>query len=120
MVACFDRRIVRAILFVSRDLTHRASLTEAANAAGLQPNYFARRFRQTTGSSFGKWSGRARVAEAKRLLRCLDMPVISVALSVGYDDTTTFARLFRRHEGMCPRQYRRTLRKSSFESPNSS
>jgi AraC-like DNA-binding protein len=50
-----------------------------------------------------------RVEEAKRLLCVSDLSVTGVAASVGYGDLTTFNRVFRRWEGVCPREYRRLL-----------
>src|SRR5215471_8170326 len=109
MPECHDRRIAHAMEFVLRDLTHRRSANEVACAAGLQAAYFSRRFRQITGHSFSEWNAITRIEEAKRLLHTLDLSILSVALCVGYEDATTFTRVFRRYERMCPRQFRRTL-----------
>jgi two-component system, response regulator YesN len=127
MLECHDRRITHAMDFVLRDLSHRRTAEEVAYAAGLRPDYFSRRFRQITGRSFSEWNAVTRIAEAKRLLLTLDLSILSVALSVGYEDPTTFTRVFRRYERMCPRQFRRKLRRcakpqqtsfADFESSN--
>jgi two-component system response regulator YesN len=87
----------------------RRSLGDVAKFVGLQPAYFSRRFRDLIGSSFAEWCAQLRISEAKRLLQVIDVPVIDVALAVGYSDPTTFARVFRRFERKSPRQYRRQL-----------
>jgi len=111
----FDRRIARVINGALADLSARPTLVKAAYDAGLRPAYFSRRFRQVTGVTFAAWNARVRVEEAKRLLDALDLSMTAVAASVGYLDVTTFARVFRRHEGRCPREYRRSRANSETD-----
>ena len=106
MASCEDRRITRVLRAVAQDLTKRQTLAEAAKIAGLEAAYFSRVFRRTTGLTFGEWSARIRVEEAKTLLRTIDLSITSIAVSVGYADVTTFGRVFRRIERVSPRQYR--------------
>jgi len=108
---CSDRRICRAIAVLTQDLTQRTSLVEAAQIAGLTPNYFSSCFRKSVGVTFVGWSSRLRIGEAKRLLAIADLSITAVAASVGYADVTTFERVFRRLEGTCPRTYRRLFEK---------
>jgi AraC-like DNA-binding protein len=113
---CVDRRIERVIRSCVQDLTTRRTLLEAADIAGLHPTYLSKRFRAVVGLTFAEWNARIRVEEAKRLLRFLDLSVIAVAASVGYLDSTTFARVFRRAEGMSPTAYRRAALSRSKQS----
>jgi AraC-like DNA-binding protein len=106
MAACGDRRIQRVLDAVARDLTKRWTLADAAAIAGLESVYFSKLFRKTMGVTFPEWTARIRVAQAKNLLRILDMSITAIAGSVGYTDITTFDRAFRRREQMSPRQYR--------------
>jgi two-component system response regulator YesN len=59
--------------------------------------------------TFAEWNARTRVAEAKGLLRIADLSITAVAANVGYEDVTTFERVFRRLEGISPREYKRSL-----------
>ena len=47
-----------------------------------------------------------RIERAKRLVIESDEKVIAVATMVGYDDPSFFSRLFCRHAGCSPREYR--------------
>lgn len=113
MSSCVDRRIFRVMELLKRDLSQKHSLDEAARTAGLSPTYLSRRFRELQGVTFSDWAARTRVEEAKRLLRIIDLPITVIAISVGYCDPTTFARAFRRYEGLSPRQYRAICRRST-------
>lgn len=103
---CGDRRIKRVLLLVKKDLTKRWTLSAAAEIAGLEAAYFSRLFRKTTGQTFSEWNARIRMEEAKAQLRIVDLSVTAIAASVGYEDLTTFERVFRRSQHLCPRQYR--------------
>lgn len=104
---CPDRRVARVIRVVAHDLSQRTTLVEAARVAGLNPAYFSRRFRQIVGMNFVQWSRYARIEEAKRLLRIVDLSITGISASVGYPDLTTFERAFKSCVGVSPRVYRR-------------
>lgn len=111
--ACCDRRVARVVHYVTRDLTKRATCATAARVAGLERAYFSKRFASVMRVSFTEWNARIRVDEAKRLLRAIDLSITAVGASVGYDDVTTFERVFRRVEGICPREHRRRITRTA-------
>ena len=116
---CPDRRVARVLLYVTQDLTRRATCAAAARVAGLERAYFSKRFASVMRVSFTEWNARIRVDEAKRLLLAIDLSITAVGASVGYDDVTTFERVFRRLEGMCPREHRRRItRTAETATPN--
>ena len=53
---------------------------------------------------------RVRFDKAKELLRDTDLRITDVAIAVGFDDSTNFARMFRRIGGLSPLQFRRAAR----------
>jgi AraC-like DNA-binding protein len=116
---CSDRRVARVLRHVMRDLTMRATCASAARVAGLERAYFSKLFRSVMCMSFTEWNASVRVAEAKRLLREIDLSITAVSASVGYDDVTTFERLFKRLEGISPREHRRRIaRRPASQTPN--
>ena len=53
------------------------------------------------------------------MLREIDLSITAVGASVGYDDVTTFERVFKRLEGICPREHRRRIaRRAAAQTPN--
>jgi AraC-like DNA-binding protein len=83
------------------------TLVEVAKLAGLSPKYFSDFFEQHVGVVFSVWRSRTKIERAKELF--LDAPwspVGAIGIGVGYPDLTTFARAFKRCEGVTPRQYR--------------
>ncbi len=78
-----------------------------AARAGLKPRTFARRFRSATEYQPMDYVHAIRVEEAKQLLETSDISVEEVSHAVGYEDPTSFRRLFKRKGGMTPAAYRR-------------
>lgn len=105
--SCRDQRLLKACKHVAEDLTKRPTLREVADLAGVERTYFCKVFRETTGVRFSDWNRRIRIDHAKRLLADYSLCVTAVAAAVGYDDVTTFARNFRKLEGVSPTRYRR-------------
>jgi AraC-like DNA-binding protein len=118
-LACNDRRVTRVLRHVLQDLTRRATCASAAQVAGLERAYFSKLFRNVMCVTFTEWNAAVRVKEAKRLLHELDLSITAVGASVGYDDVTTFERVFKRLEGVCPREHRRRIsRRAAQQTPN--
>ncbi|MCE9657299.1 MAG: helix-turn-helix domain-containing protein [Burkholderiales bacterium] len=61
------------------------------------------------GMSFGEWLHERRIAEARSLLAnpaMAERSVVEIALAVGYNDLSTFYRVFRAEAGVTPGEYR--------------
>ena len=102
-----DRALAAAIAFM--DEHHRdetLAVAEVAAAAGLSPHWFSAVFAKRTGVSPWQWLTALRIERAKRLLAENELPVIGVALEVGFADASYFARVFRRATGRTPQQWR--------------
>lgn len=78
-----------------------------AARAGLKPRTFARRFRSATEYQPMDYVHAIRIEEAKQLLETSDISVEEVSHAVGYQDPTSFRRLFKRKGGLTPAAYRR-------------
>jgi len=78
-----------------------------AAVIGVTPQHLGRLFRRTLGQPPMEYLGRLRINRALQLL--VDRPdlrIHEVGLAVGYPDPNYFIRLFRRHEGRTPREFR--------------
>jgi AraC-like DNA-binding protein len=87
--------------WTNRELARRLSMNE---------DHMAKLFKQVAGMPPGEFVGSIRHREARRLLRETDLPVETVGERVGYRDIHYFSRIFRRHEGISPREYRKLSR----------
>jgi transcriptional regulator GlxA family with amidase domain len=77
--------------------------------SALPKRTFDRRFKAATGYSPLAYVQALRIEEAKQILETSDVAVDAVGRAVGYEDAASFRRLFRRHAGLGPGEYRRKL-----------
>ncbi|WP_203601852.1 helix-turn-helix domain-containing protein [Streptomyces sp. SID9727] len=86
------------------------SLDELAAHAAMSTRTFARRFREETGLSPGRWLTQQRLRRARHLLESSDLPVERVAHEVGFATATSLRRHLAAEAGVAPSAYRRTFR----------
>jgi AraC family transcriptional regulator len=101
-----DRRLARAIEFMSEHLDRALTLEELAREAGISVHHFGKRFRESTGLGPSAYLTTLRIARARILLRTTELSVAQVAFRCGYTHPAAFATAFTRHSGVSPRYYR--------------
>jgi AraC-like DNA-binding protein len=82
------------------------SLTSAAAAAFLSPNYLTHLIKKETGRTFVEWVTERRIARAKELLANDNRRIKDIAFLVGYRDEAYFSRRFRQSVGQSPSDFR--------------
>ena len=80
---------------------------EMIRQSGLSRRTFGRRFNTATGHAPLDYVQRVRIEEAKQLLETDSRTIEQIAAEVGYSDTVSFRRLFKRMVGETPTAYRR-------------
>lgn len=96
----------KAIFYISKHFSEPLTLDEVAEHVHLNPAYFSTLFKQSTGSSFKEYLNMVRIEESKRLLANTDYSIIDIAIAVGFEDQSYFARVFKKYTCLTPRQYR--------------
>ena len=82
----------------------------------MESSYFSKIFRQEIGINLILYITQKRIEKSKEYIRGSDMGWMEIAFMVGYDDYTYFSRVFKKNEGMSPREYR-ALSKEKKELP---
>ena len=98
-------RLQPALRYVAAHYHQRVSADVVAKACGLSRFEFSRRFRETFNTTFRDYLMRIRIVEARRLLTEGRVSITGIAYSVGFNDGSHFARMFRRFTGMLPSDY---------------
>jgi transcriptional regulator GlxA family with amidase domain len=68
---------------------------------------FERRFKKSTGNTIAEYVQRVKVEFAKKQLELSDKTINEIIYEVGYNDSDTFRKIFRRYADMSPGDYRR-------------
>lgn len=103
----YKKEIKKALLFIHANYTQQLSLAEISAAVNLDKSYLCRLFKQATGSSIFQFINRLRLEKAASLITSCDMNISEAAFAVGIADALYFTRLFKKHFGISPSEYRR-------------
>lgn len=82
-------------------------LEDMATQAGLSPSHFSRLFKQTIGHSPYQFLMAYRIEQAKKMLDSPSQLMVDIALSCGFSDQAHFSRVFKKIEGLTPKEYRK-------------
>jgi AraC-like DNA-binding protein len=96
----------RVRLRLGSQLNTQVRVDALARQMGISTDHFIRQFKQRFGSSPKAYRTHAKMREAARLLRAGDRSVKSVAYALGFPDTKSFTRIFKRSLGLVPSQLR--------------
>lgn len=103
------RGIRRALAFAAEHFTEAITLSDIAREASLSRFHFCRLFRQETGLRFREYLQHLRVRQARTLLADPSLTVTEVAYAAGFNDLSTFDKVFKRIVGAAPSEYRKAL-----------
>src|SRR3989442_1420035 len=98
---------LRAEEMLRASLEGNISVNELASACSLSESHFARRFRNSFGTSVHQYLIQLRIDHAKHLLAHSDKPLVEIALQSGFYDQPSFTRTFTRIERTTPSRWRR-------------
>lgn len=101
-----DGAIARSQAWVAEHYTAPDCVERMAMVSGLPARTFKRRFSKATGFTPIEYVQTLRIEEAKQILETSADAVDTIVGKVGYDDPTSFRRLFKRLTGVTPGRYR--------------
>lgn len=82
------------------------SLEGVAERFRKSPAYVSKVFKKETGFNFSDYITQKRMAKSKLLLRDMSLKIYEIAEMTGYADASNFIRVFKKHCGMSPNEYR--------------
>src|SRR5712664_4832983 len=105
--AVYEARMHRVLEHIDRQLDQQLELDTLARVANFSPFHFHRLFTAWFGETLGDYVRRRRLeVAALRLVAQPRLPVLQVALSVGFGSTEAFARAFKTRFGSTPTAWR--------------
>jgi len=101
-------KLDRVTEHIEAHLSDTIKVHELAELSELSLPHFARLFRQLTGMPPHRWHLCARIRRAQALLVDTNLPLVEIALNVGFADQSHFTNVFRRQVGVSPGSWRHT------------
>jgi len=94
--------------YIDANLDSALEIDELAALVRMSPSHFTRSFNRSVGLTPHRYVIHCRVAKARELLATTDLPLIEVALNIGFSDQSHFSRRFQELVGVPPGAYRRS------------
>lgn len=102
-----NSHLARAQQIVARQYHNSGlSLQLVADQCGISTYYLSRLFKQDGGGGFTDYLNGYRIERAKQLLEHSGMTVTDIGYKTGFNSAQSFIRVFKKHEGETPGQYR--------------
>lgn len=82
------------------------SVSSVANHLGMNLSYVSKYFSKQAGSGLLDYINKVRCNRAKPMIAETALSISEIAKQVGYQDTNSFIRIFKKYEGITPGNYR--------------
>lgn len=102
--------VQKAIIAIESDLSADISLSFLAKQQNLSAPYLSSVFKKETGQTISDYIRDKRIQHAMHLLNTTHLQVQTIALHCGIMDVQYFSKIFKKHIGKTPKEYRESIR----------
>lgn len=102
-------KLGKAKEYIDQHYHHPLTLEEVAEYVGISPYYFSKLFKDRFGRTFIDYVTDVRITRAKKEMADPNKSLKEICFLVGYNDPNYFSRVFKKHTGISPTEYRKKL-----------
>lgn len=103
----FARDIDYIKYYLQKNIDKRVEIEDIARIMGYTTKYMSRVFKKKTGMKFNEYRLTLKMDKAKEYLEATDSPIKQIAYQLGYENSESFVRIFKKRTGFTPSQYRK-------------
>ena len=92
--------------YIFKHLSDPISVSDLARALCRGRSRLSTDFKKQTGENLSDYIQKRKIEESKRLLRYAGRPAVDVALYLGFSSQSHFSRVFKKHTGLTPNEFR--------------
>ncbi len=104
--------VEKSINYIELNLQEELRLGDLAAYLNVNPSYLSARFKKETGMTLTDYVNEKRIRSSLALLTTTRLPIGEVAEMVGILNENYYSRLFKKLQGMSPREYRSRMTES--------
>lgn len=108
-ISKYSPAVQKTIITVDADLTADLSLKAMSKLNNVSAGYLSSLFKKETGQTLTEFVNRRRIKMAKKLLKTTNLQIQTIAQHCGILDLQYFTKLFKKYEGITPKEYRASL-----------
>ena len=106
----YSPAVWNVINYLNLHIAQKTDMKQLAAVADCGQDVLRQRFRAETGLTVAQYVARERCRNAENLLQQTDLPISEISAQVGYLDNNYFVKVFKRHAGETPTDYRARFR----------
>ena len=107
-----DENIVKALLYISRNVRRKINVTEIVNSTSLSRRSLETRFKNILGRSIMEEVRRMRIELISQLLIDTDLSISEICNSFNFIELDHIARYFKKETGVALREFRKKMKNS--------
>ena len=96
--------------YIQFNYSKSIKISDIADQLNVDRSHLYRIFKKSTGNSIEDYLVSVRINTARSLLEDTDFSALAISTLVGYAHYSTFSKMFKRHTGVTPQQYRANIR----------
>ena len=101
------RKVQNARRIINSNLENEISIEELAVKVNLNRTTLQKVFKEMYGLTINEYRTKARLQLAKNLLASTELSITEIASRSGYANASKFSQVFKKHEGMLPKDWRK-------------
>lgn len=105
----FSPCVKKAVKYCLEYYDSYISIDTICEHLNINKSYFCKKFKQETGYTFCNFLSTLRVEKSKILLKNLDMSLLDIAISVGFNSQNYYTVVFKKISGFTPLEYRHRI-----------
>ena len=109
--------VIKMLKIINEDFSKHLSPKLFAAEFHVSESYLQRLFKKNVGQSIIEYINSKRLEQAKFYLEKTDMPIIEIAVSVGFNTRQNFIQLFKKDTGISPSEYRKVGKNQAYDIP---
>lgn len=106
--------IQNVVMLIDADLSDDLTLSTMAEKFNVNASYLSSLFKKDTGMPLTEYVGKKRVERAKFLLETTSHQIQQISHECGILDVNYFAKIFKKHTGQTPKEYREYFKESGI------
>ena len=95
-----------ALAYMDEHLAEQIHISDIANEIGIDRSYLTNIFKRTLGLSPQEYLMQYRMNRACTMIQNTDLKISAIAHAVGYENSLSFSKIFRKYKGISPSDYR--------------
>lgn len=109
-----SRREIKVQEYIAQHYKENIRLETLSSLVGMTPVAFSRFFHQRTGRTLSNYIIDFRIGTATRMLINTDLTIAEICYACGFNTLSNFNRLFRKHKGSSPKEFRENFYKKKI------